>query len=59
MLFGSDWPLFTEILDQRAWVEKIRTLEHPAALRIMGLPELTVEDKTAILGANAAGLLGF
>jgi len=58
VLFGSDWPLFTEILDQRAWVEKIRTLEHPAALQIMGLPELTVEDKTAILGTNAAGLLG-
>ncbi len=59
VLFGSDWPLFTEILDQRAWVETIRNLEHPAALQIMGLPELTAADKTAILGGNAAGLFGF
>lgn len=59
VLFGSDWPLFTEILSQRAWVDTIRNLEHPAALQIAGLPELTTEDKTAILGGNAARLFGF
>jgi hypothetical protein len=28
-------------------------------LQILGLPELTFEDKSAILGGNAAGVFGF
>lgn len=57
VLFGSDWPLFTEICSQPQWVDAIRTLEHPPALQLMGLPELTAADKAAILGDNAQKLL--
>jgi len=57
VLFGSDWPLFTEICSQPEWVESIRALEHPPALQLMGLPELTAADKAAILGDNAQKLL--
>ncbi len=58
VLFGSDWPLFTEIYSQREWVEAVRTLEHPPALQMMGLPALTAADRAAILGGNAQKLLG-
>jgi len=56
VLFGSDWPLFSEMLPQKAWVEAIRTMEYPDPLQIMGLPEITAEDKDMILGENAAGI---
>jgi predicted TIM-barrel fold metal-dependent hydrolase len=59
VLFGSDWPLFSEMLPQNAWVEAIRTMEYPDPLRIMGLPEITAEDKDMILGENAAGIFEF
>lgn len=59
VLFGSDWPLFSEMLSQKAWVEAIRTMEYPDPLRIMGLPEITTEDKDMILGENAAGIFEF
>lgn len=58
ILFGSDWPLMTEVMSQKEWVETIRSLEHPAPLQVMGLPEITEEDKRMILGGNAAGVLG-
>jgi len=58
ILFGSDWPLFTEIYSQKAWVEVIRGMEYPAPLQMMGLPELTAEDKEMILGRNAERVLG-
>ena len=58
VLFGSDWPLFTEFMSQKEWVETIRSLGHPTPLQIMGLPEITEDDKNAILGENAAGVLG-
>jgi predicted TIM-barrel fold metal-dependent hydrolase len=58
ILFGSDWPLFTEVMSQKEWVETIRSLEHPPPLQIMGLPEITEEDKRMILGGNAVELLG-
>jgi predicted TIM-barrel fold metal-dependent hydrolase len=58
VLFGSDWPLFTEFMSQKEWVEAIKSLGHPTPLQIMGLPEITEEDKNAILGGNAAGVLG-
>ncbi|MGB6836251.1 MAG: amidohydrolase family protein [Dehalococcoidia bacterium] len=58
ILFGSDWPLMTEVMSQKEWVETIRSLEHPPPLQVMGLPEITEEDKKMILGGNAAGVLG-
>lgn len=58
VLFGSDWPLFTPILSLKEWVEGIRTLEMPAPLQMMGLPDFTEEDKRLILGENAARVLG-
>ncbi len=57
VLFGSDWPLFSEVYSQRQWVEVIRDLEHPPALQVMGLPELTDQDKEAVLGGNARKVL--
>lgn len=57
VLFGSDWPLFTEIYSQKEWVDVIRGLEHPPPLQIMGLPEITDEDKEMILGKNAQSVL--
>jgi uncharacterized protein len=53
VLFGSDWPLFSEICSQKAWVDTIRNMSHPAPLELMGLPALTKEDKEQILGLNA------
>jgi predicted TIM-barrel fold metal-dependent hydrolase len=58
VLFGSDWPLFTEIYTQKQWVDAVRGLEHPPALQMMGLPEITQDDKVSILGANAQKALG-
>jgi predicted TIM-barrel fold metal-dependent hydrolase len=58
ILFGSDWPLFTEVMSQKEWVETIRSLQHPPPLQLMGLPEITEEDKQMILGGNAAKVLG-
>jgi predicted TIM-barrel fold metal-dependent hydrolase len=58
VLFGSDWPLFTEIYTQRQWVDAVRGLQYPPALQMMGLPEITQDDKVAILGANAQKALG-
>ena len=57
MLFGSDWPLLTEIYTQKQWVEVIRSIDHPAPLQIMGLPEITDKDKEMILGGNAQRVL--
>ena len=42
---------------QKAWVEHIRNLEPPAPLQMMGLPELTAEDREGILGGNARAAL--
>ena len=53
VLFGSDWPLFSAICPQKAWVDTIRNLSHPVPLEMMGLPALTEEDKEQILGLNA------
>ncbi len=53
VLFGSDWPLFSEIYSQKQWVDTIKNLTHPELLQMMGLPEITKEDKELILGLNA------
>jgi hypothetical protein len=53
VLFGSDWPLFTDVYSQKQWVEVIRSMDYPAPLQIMGLPEITDDDKEMILGKNA------
>jgi len=58
VLFGTDWPLFTEILSQKDWVRFVRAFDQPAALQLMGLPEITEEDRAAILGRNAQRALG-
>lgn len=58
VLFGSDWPLFTHILSQADWVDGIKKLKIPPPLKLMGIQEFTEEDKKAILGENAAKLLG-
>ena len=54
VLFGSDWPLFTPIISLKDWVEGIKNLKMPPPLKLMGLPELTQEEKEMILGGNAA-----
>jgi predicted TIM-barrel fold metal-dependent hydrolase len=53
VLFGTDFPCFAELYSQKEWVQCIRDLEYPAPLQIMGLPEITAEDKEMILGKNA------
>ncbi len=53
VLFGTDWPLFTEIMPQKTWIATISNLKHPMPLQVMGLPEITAEDKDLILGGNA------
>ena len=58
VLFGSDWPLFTHILPQKSWVEIIKNLKRPMPLQVMGLPEITEEDKEMVLGKNALTVLG-
>jgi len=58
VLFGSDWPLFTEVYTQAEWVEAVRGFEAPPAIAMMGLPEITADDRTRILGANAQAVLG-
>jgi len=58
VLFGTDWPLFTELYSQKEWVEIIRSFEHPVPLQVMGLPEITPEDREMILGENARAVLG-
>lgn len=57
VLFGTDWPLFTEIYSQKEWVDIVRNLEYPPPLQIMGLPEVTQADKDMILGENARSVL--
>jgi predicted TIM-barrel fold metal-dependent hydrolase len=57
ILFGSDWPLFTPILSLKEWVEGIKKIKLPPPLKLMGLPELTEDEKNKILGENAAKLL--
>lgn len=58
VLFGSDWPLLTEIYTQKDWVDVVRNVDHPMPLQVMGLPEITDEDKKMILGLNAQKALG-
>jgi predicted TIM-barrel fold metal-dependent hydrolase len=58
VLLGTDWPLFTEIYSQKEWIECIREISYPPPLQIMGLPEITLEDKEMILGKNAQSVLG-
>ena len=53
VLFGSDWPLFSEICPQKLWVDTIRNMSTPMPLELMGMPALTEEDKEQILGLNA------
>jgi len=53
VLFGTDFPCFAELYSQKEWVHCIRDLQNPAPLQIMGLPEITDEDKELILGNNA------
>lgn len=57
VLFGTDFPCFVELYSQKGWVQAIRDLEYPAPLQIMGLPEITEEDKEMILGRNAQAAL--
>ncbi|MFX0073998.1 MAG: amidohydrolase family protein [Candidatus Hermodarchaeota archaeon] len=58
ILFGSDWPLFTHILSQTEWVKGIKKLKIPPPLKLMGITDFTEEEKSAILGDNAAKILG-
>lgn len=57
VLFGTDFPCFVELYSQKEWVQCIRDLGHPAPLQILGLPEITDEDKAMILGGNAVAAL--
>jgi hypothetical protein len=58
VLFGSDWPLLTPLLSQKQWVDNIKELSMPPPLQMMGLRDFTENDKSQLLGANAAGILG-
>ena len=58
ILFGSDWPIFTPIMSLKKWVKGIKKMKIPAPLQLMGLPDLTEEEKNMILGGNAAKVLG-
>lgn len=57
VLFGTDFPCFAELYSQKAWVQCIRDLAYPPPLQIMGLPEITDQDKESILGKNAQAAL--
>jgi hypothetical protein len=45
------------VYSQREWVEVIHGLEQPMAMQVMGLPEITPEEKEMILGGNALAVL--
>ena len=55
ILFGSDWPIMKLYLSQADWVKKFT--EIPEAVRQAGI-EFSEKEVTAILGGNAAKLLG-
>ncbi len=58
ILFGTDWPLFHPLISQKEWVRIIKRLKIPPPLQLMGLKDLTDEDKELILGGNVKNLLG-
>lgn len=57
IVFGSDWPLFPQILSLKDWVDAIQTMTTPDILKQLGFPEITEHDKKLILGDNAAKIL--
>jgi predicted TIM-barrel fold metal-dependent hydrolase len=57
VLFGTDWPLLTEIYTQKQWVDRFREMALPSPLKSMGLPDISEEDRDMILGQNAAHAL--
>jgi hypothetical protein len=46
------------MVSRRSVWKFVRGSEYPPALQMMGLPEITEEDKARILGANAQQALG-
>ena len=54
VLFGTDDPIYNTIVPTREWVQLIEDLPRNAPVDL----EFTEEEVSAILGGNAAGLLG-
>jgi len=57
ILFGSDWPLFVPHISQKEWVHAIKNLKIPEPMKSLGFPAFSDEEKTMILGGNAAKIL--
>lgn len=55
ILFGSDWPVLKLNVSQADWVKAFK--EPPPSIKVAGI-EFTLEEMAAILGGNAARLLG-
>ena len=57
VLFGSDWPIFTPLYSQKQLIDAIKNMPHFELLQMMGLPEITPDEKTLILGLNVKAAL--
>lgn len=54
VLFGTDNPIFSIVVDTKEWIQLIKDLPSDAPAGI----KFTEEEVNAILGGNAASLLG-
>ena len=58
ILFGSDWPIYTTFASLKEWVNVIKKMKIPFALKLMGISKFTDAEKKQILGENAKKILG-
>jgi predicted TIM-barrel fold metal-dependent hydrolase len=57
ILFGTDWPLFLDLMSLENWVNVVKTIETPEILLQLDYPEIKKEDINKILGKNAEKIL--
>ena len=57
VLFGSDWPLFLDIMSLKDWVDAVKSIETPSILQQLEYPIITQKDIQMILGENAEKIL--